>query len=143
MQKYFEKIIERLEELKTNYKTIRSNTHCRRTETNDCDSCRADHYLDARLSTIKGAIEIVNQVAEEYNQSLANNNQSLTNDGWIPCSERLPQYDYDTVLCVTDTNFYAVMVYTKEYGFRSGDLDFNGEIIAWQPLPTPYQPKGE
>lgn len=58
---------------------------------------------------------------------------------WIPCSERLPEYDYDTVLCVTDTNFWSVMVYTKEHGFRSADMDFNGEVIAWMPLPAPYK----
>ena len=60
---------------------------------------------------------------------------------WLPCSERLPECDYDTVLCVTDTDFWAVMVYTKEHGFRSGDIDFSGEVTAWMPLPEPY--KGE
>ena len=58
---------------------------------------------------------------------------------WIPCSERLPESDYETVLCVTDTNFWAVMVYTGEHGFRSSDLDFDGEVIAWMPLPEPYR----
>ena len=57
---------------------------------------------------------------------------------WIPVEERLPECDYDTVLCVTDTNFWAVMVYTKEHGFRSGDIYFSGEVIAWMPLPEPF-----
>ena len=58
---------------------------------------------------------------------------------WIPCSDRLPESDYETVLCVTDTNFLAVMVYTGEHGFRSSDLDFNEEVIAWMPLPETYR----
>ena len=85
------------------------------------------------------AIEIVNQVAEEYNQSLTNNNQSLTNGGWIPCSERLPEEEYDTVLAVTDKNHYCVAVYTTEHGFRTMDIDCEGVFVAWQPLPEPYR----
>ena len=62
MQEVFEKIIEKLKIQKDYYKTIRKNTYCRRTEMDDCDSCRADHYLEARLSAIDDAIEIVKQV---------------------------------------------------------------------------------
>ena len=84
-------------------------------------------------------LEKLKQKAEEYNQSLANNNQSLTNDGWIPCSERLPEEEYDTVLAVTDKNHYCVAVYTTEYGFRTMDIDCEGDFVAWQPLPEPYR----
>ena len=54
-----DKVVEQLEELKENYRKIRENTYCRSTETDDCDSCRADHYLDARLSMIDRVINIV------------------------------------------------------------------------------------
>ena len=59
MNKVFEKIIEKLEIQKDYYKTIRKNTYCRRTEMDDYDNCRADHYLDARLKTIDDCIEIL------------------------------------------------------------------------------------
>lgn len=59
---------------------------------------------------------------------------------WIPCSERFPEEDYDTVLAVTKKNHYSVYVYTKEYGFRTGDIDAEGDVIAWMPLPEPYHP---
>ena len=59
MQEVFEKIIEKLEIQKDYYKTIRKNTYCRRTEMDDCDSCRADHYLDARLKTVDDCIRIL------------------------------------------------------------------------------------
>lgn len=67
MKEFIEKLIERLEEQKTKYREIRKNTYCRRTEMDDCDYCRADHYLDARLEGINKAKEIANELAEEYN----------------------------------------------------------------------------
>ena len=54
-----DKVVEQLESLKENYRKARENAYCRSTETDDCDSCRADHYLDARLSTIDRVINIV------------------------------------------------------------------------------------
>ena len=63
------------------------------------------------------------------------------NDGWIPVEERLPEKEYYTALCLTDKNYYCVAVYNGEYGFRTGDIDVEGEIIAWMPLPEPYRPE--
>ena len=83
------------------------------------------------------AINIVKEVAEEYG-----------NDGWIPCSERLPEEYVETLGCGKDGHIYLVKMYdTKIYGkiwqeWNGGELrlDF---IDAWQPLPKPYEPKGE
>ena len=36
--------------------TIR--TYCKRTEIDDCGSCRAGHYLEARLDTIDGYVAL-------------------------------------------------------------------------------------
>ena len=63
------------------------------------------------------------------------------NDGWIPVEERLPEKEYDTVLCVTDQNYYFVGVYNQEYGFRTGDIEAEGKVVAWRPLPDPYCPE--
>lgn len=65
--------------------------------------------------------------------------QKHMNDEWIPCSERMPDKEYDTVLCVTDINHYFVGVYNREFGFRTGDIDADGNVIAWHPLPEPYK----
>ena len=43
-------------------------------------------YAEGLKDAYEIAIEIVNQLAEEHN------------DGWIPCSEKLPEND-DDVLC--------------------------------------------
>ena len=62
------------------------------------------------------------------------------NDGWIPVSEKLPERDYETVLCVDEDDYYFVAVYTKEDGFRTEDFGADYEnIIAWQLLPELYR----
>lgn len=53
------KVVKQLEELKEAYRKKREHTRCISTETDDCDSCRADHYLEARIGTIDRVIEIV------------------------------------------------------------------------------------
>lgn len=54
-------VIKRLNTLKNEYEERRKNTYCRVTETDSCDSCRADHYLDARIGAVDRSIEIVKQ----------------------------------------------------------------------------------
>ena len=61
---------------------------------------------------------------------------------WIPVSERLPK-EYETVIGVTDLNYYCIAVYCKQYGFRSMDVGVESDIIAWQPLPEPYKESEE
>lgn len=132
MKEFIEKLIGRLEEQKTRYREIRKNTYCRRTEMDDCDSCRADHYLDARLEGINKAKEIVNQLAEEYK------------GGWIPCSERLPDTE-DYVLVNGTGNYEGVFIayYEQEAEKWRYDTDegiyYYIDVIAWQPLPELYQ----
>lgn len=78
--------------------------------------------------------KIINQLAEEYN------------NGWIPCSERLPSEA--TVYEVTEE---IVLCSKKQYIVEHRLFGTEGEwlcpsnrkVIAWQPLPKPYQPKGE
>ena len=66
------------------------------------------------------------------------------NDGWIPVEERLPERDYETVLCVDVDDYYFVAVYTKEDGFRTEDFGADYEnIVAWQPLPKPYKEEAD
>lgn len=113
---------------------------------NDCVDCMLTHLEND-----------INQVAEEYQECAlcyfgnpceyqnkdARMPESELNNGWIPCSERLPEEEYDTVLTVTDRNHCCVAVYTTEHGFRTMDIDCEGDFIAWQPLPEPYKPGGE
>ena len=83
----------------------------------------------------------VQKVAEEYN------------GGGIPCSERLPEEAFGCLVTVMDcepstqTDFENILPYFVGYdGETWNDIDGNVipfEVIAWMPLPQPYQPKGE
>lgn len=105
----------------------------------------------------KDAIEIVNQLAEEYNQEYDDTdyvNIELyafwQKHQWIPCSERLPELIDDMLQCVivTDEKDWQGMAYyhpQKGWVFaecHNSDrkIDWT-EIIAWQPLPQAYKLK--
>ena len=77
--------------------------------------------------------------------------QEESNNGWIPCSERLPSAEYNNV--DDSTMNIPVLVQYKDYSvthevltyntytkmFTNGHTDFTKEIIAWQPLPELYK----
>ena len=91
-------------------------------------------------SAYHDAIKIVNQLAEEYGKDI-----NVTTNGWIPCSERLPE-DTSFVLCTEkDTKEIYVGWHDDIEDVGSRWFDFSGfsmDVIAWQPLPAPYT-KGE
>ena len=89
------------------------------------------------------------------------------NNGWIPCSEKLPEETekrddiFDPItLAIVDVREYKasdlVLVTVRDYEldteFTMDDMTVDGkwvnfesdgryEVIAWQPLPQPYEPK--
>lgn len=96
----------------------------------------------------KDAIEIVNQVEQEYN------------NGWIPCSERLPNKEEflknDGRFLVTDGNRVYQSIYDIyinqcfktvrldciiDLGYRS-TFEVDKCVVAWQPLPITYREEG-
>lgn len=120
MQEAFEKIIKELEIERTTANNI---------------FAKYEMKVDlGRVFGLKRAIEIVKQEAEQYN------------NGWIPCSERLPE-KYNRVLAHTDAGGYYIahvngcgkFVCTAEC---VSTVIENSDVIAWQPLPHPYT-KGE
>ena len=70
-----------------------------------------------------------------YLQKCKEVNELRKKTKWISVEKRLPEREYDTVLCKTDKNHYFVAVYNKEYGFRTGDICAEGEVTDWMPLP--------
>lgn len=118
MTEFIEKLIARLEEELT--LADKEKERCVKENPLQFDSAKG------YASGVSMAIEIVNKLAEEYN------------NGWIPCSERLPEEEgkYLVTLklgCIT----FADLKDIKHYPH------FNADVIAWQPIPQPYQPKGE
>ena len=133
MQEVFENIIEKLR----NADIRCPNFECWKNLNKDCG------YCEEREIKVEGAIEIIKQVAAEYN------------NGWIPCSERLPEDGVGVLVCFEyfrygnyNRMFRTVGVsytYDGEWsGFVNGSSGWRDlTIFAWQPLPEPYQPKGE
>ena len=143
MKEAFAKIIERLEEHNRKLKTMK----------NQCIALSDREVSDVENHAYNTAIEIVNQVAEEYVPDI----NVGSNDGWIPCSERLPEKD-GCYLCQC-RGFFRICGFAKnlkkvdKYDFanekRAGFYEFDHEygyyealgVIAWRELPQPY--KGE
>lgn len=151
MQEVFEKIIEKLEE-----KSIFMTT---------CDGFGANCVS---VGTIE---EIVKQEAKQYNNGhfgcntngehekcngcgltdCKNRNKiwfgvSDDNNGWISCSEKLPDdfmsFEYLTIRkghTLATITYYCVANH-KWYLSRNSSKEI--EVIAWQPLPE-YHPRGE
>ena len=121
MNEVFEKIISQIEEL-ANF--------------------NGNAYLDSA-----DVIEIVKEVAEEYN------------DGWISCSERLPDNDKNEYIVQKTNGFIDILGFTKdaykldrydfaEYKGKKKQLfyDYDSEYgyiececESWQPLPEPFK----
>ena len=128
MQEVFEKIIEKLEELNTidcQMKTV---------------TCRKWDY-----GTIVKAIEIVKQEAEKFGTDT-----NVGSNGWIPCSVAMPVFGkrYLVTGVWKDKEYENYRVYDAVYGsdgiWHGNNYEPVGyEVISWQPLPQPYQPKGE
>ena len=98
---------------------------------NDCGDCEAynkeKHHCPKFCKVIK---ETVKEIEEN-------------NNGWISCSERLPKYG-EVVMCSCTNGGITISCITHNGVKPSKSVRFGQHsVIAWQPLPQPYQPKGE
>ena len=92
---------------------------------------------------INRAYSIVQEVAEEF----ATDTNVGTN-GWIPCSERLPEIDGNTsdIVLVCGSNGFQYMAFWCddlkwrfcECGMAKNPILWT-EIVAWQPLPETFK----
>ena len=89
------------------------------------------HHCPKFCKVIK---ETVKEIEENHN-------------GWIPISDRLPDdfmsFEYLTIRkghTLATITYYCVVNH-KWYLSRNSSKEI--DVIAWQPLPQPYQPKGE
>lgn len=71
---------------------------------------------------------------------------------WIPCSERLPDKrgDYLVTLCGNGEPWVEIALWNETFGGRwqmvlYNDVDYSdiSNVIAWMPLPEPYQKRGD
>lgn len=69
---------------------------------------------------------------------LVNGNSPVTPDGWISCSERMPE---DAQWCVVNTEYgYYVQCRSEGQGWLGDDISIpECDVINWMPLPEPPQ----
>lgn len=80
-------------------------------------------------------------------QDLIDIQPTACENGWIPCSEALPDtgnYGYiEAIVTIKGAIESTCLTYHKE---GNQWMDENGEVyqvVAWKPLPDAYKPKGE
>ena len=138
MNKAFERILERLDAKKQYFQKFYDADG--KTEEDECINKATQLAFD-------DAKNIVEEVAEEYN------------DGWIPCSERLPDNDKKQYIVQKTNGFIDILGFTKdayklsrydfaEYKGKKKQLfyDYDSEYgyselecEAWQPLPEHFK----
>mgnify|MGYP003294191168 CR=1 FL=1 len=132
-----EKIVERLEEYKIEQ------------QKDVPERVFASFIAHAITGVIDKTIEIVKKVAEEEN------------DGWIPCEVKMPTekeevcYVIDHSRMISENVEVTVLNADTNERFVTIDFTINGKwvdfeqcvdgykVLAWRPLPKPYQPKEE
>ena len=69
-------------------------------------------------------------------------NSPVIPDGWISCSERMPN---DAQWCVVDAaDGYYVQCWSEGQGWLGDDISLrNCDVIRWMPIPEPPQQDGE
>lgn len=112
---------------------------------------RLDRLIELSLDKFDGG---ASENAYKICKDIIEEEEKKYNNGWIPCSDRLPETDDDTLCWYEYYRFgeyngmyqtYGIGHYYKSMDFLGGEVS-NGhkcKVIAWQPLPEPYNPKGE
>ena len=126
MKEAFDKILEQLDEMihpKQLYFCKYARGGCKHLDNDDKDCMEC---------VVENAIEIVQEVAEEYK------------DGWIACSERLPEDDSICIVTVEYPNNETIVDYgwfdRKSVCWFVGTQEFRtSNILAWQQLPEPFK----
>ena len=113
-----------------------------------------DLYEDGdewRLYAVKELLEeeIYKAHQEGYEECKKDFNlEKKANNGWIPCSERLPEIRKDVLAVVKYNGFMGMYGTWMRIGHLESDNEWlgdciGGKVIAWQPLPEPYREEME
>ena len=146
MKEFIEKLIGRLEEYKDSHLIEHDSEECLHCQENEDDWCNC---RDCSICVWDKAVEIVNQLAEEYNQEHDDTDYAnielyafWQKHQWIPCSEKKPRM-IDAVLVCKKDGFMTVAIRGQAGKFCDTYANVLDDVIAWQPLPNPFKPIAE
>ncbi|HBB0702912.1 TPA: DUF551 domain-containing protein [Escherichia coli] len=82
-------------------------------------------------------------VSQTYKLNQLSGNSPATPDGWISCSERMPEETGD-IIVVSDGIVMSGISYSRRDGFYMAALEYDddepiGGVTHWMPLPEPPQ----
>ncbi|HCO6906687.1 TPA: ead/Ea22-like family protein [Escherichia coli] len=82
-------------------------------------------------------------VSQAYKLNALDGNYPVTPDGWISCSERMPEETGD-IIVVSDGIVMSGISYSRRDGFYIAALEYDddepiGGVTHWMPLPEPPQ----
>lgn len=80
---------------------------------------------------ISDVIKVIKSIEKEYN------------NGWIPCSERLPETFEPIAKAYLTTNEDGMIGVSYYHHGWSNGYESVFDVIAWQPLPEPYEEETE
>ncbi|EPE5452534.1 DUF551 domain-containing protein [Escherichia coli] len=111
-----------------------------------CDADLGNRYFGTvtealELDTAKNGYILLVQDAEPNFD--INGNSPVTPDGWISCSERMPEETGD-IIVVSDGIVMSGISYSRRDGFYIAALEYDddepiGGVTHWMPLPEPPQ----
>ncbi|EFH6629045.1 DUF551 domain-containing protein [Escherichia coli] len=111
-----------------------------------CDADLGNRYFGTvtealELDTAKNGYILLVQDAEPNFD--VNGNSPVTPDGWISCSERMPEETGD-IIVVSDGIVMSGISYSRRDGFYIAALEYDddepiGGVTHWMPLPEPPQ----
>lgn len=123
MNRFVEKLIEKFEERKKyNQSILAAYT-----------GASVNVVFEAQMNTYNNAIEIIKELAEEYN------------NGWIPCNEKQPEIRGAYLVTTKVNDFLRVQIMSYDGKAWIGPIntvdygDVSNRVFAWQPLPETYK----
>ncbi|EFH1097199.1 TPA: DUF551 domain-containing protein [Escherichia coli] len=91
-----------------------------------------------RAAMLQGKSEQPQNAQQNIPENIPGGNSPVTPDGWISCSERMPN---DAQWCVVNTKYgYYVQCWSEGQGWLGDDISIpECDVINWIPLPEPPQ----
>ncbi|EFH5648582.1 DUF551 domain-containing protein [Escherichia coli] len=96
-----------------------------------------------RAAMLQGKSEQPQNAQQNIPENIPGGNSPVTPDGWISCSERMPEETGD-IIVVSDGIVMSGISYSRRDGFYIAALKYDddepiGGVTHWMPLPEPPQ----
>jgi len=88
---------------------------------------------------LREAADVIEELSTKLQAANMERSSQYYNGGWIPVSERLPEWGEEVLTINNDGNYEINHIIDDERNEWFNDDD----IVAWMPLPKPYKAESE